>query len=168
MPLFESKMIHQYDHRWASWNGRRMERMTDACKHNAEREALPRYFAPRGELERRLGEWKMPWLLVARSITRPTEVRSLLATIVPRTAVGNSLNVLFPRQASLTAVLSWIALSGLPMPYHPVFNVPRFAERGSQDGLFLAIESADPKFDRVRTTEFLRGLGARNVDEIEP
>jgi hypothetical protein len=70
--------------------------------------------------------------------------------------------------ASLTAVVSWIALSGLPMPYHPVFNVQRFAERGSQDGLFLAIESADPKFDRDRTVQFLKDLGARNVDEIEP
>ena len=70
--------------------------------------------------------------------------------------------------ASLTATLSWIVLNGLPMPYHPVFNVPRFAERGSQDGLFLAIESADPKFDRDRTTQFLKGLGAKNVDEIEP
>ena len=70
--------------------------------------------------------------------------------------------------ASLTATLSWIVLNGLPMPYHPVFNVPRFAEHGSQDGLFLAIESVDPKFDRDRTAQFLKGLGAKHVDEIEP
>jgi hypothetical protein len=70
--------------------------------------------------------------------------------------------------AALTAVLSWIVLSGLPMPYHPVFNVPRFAAHASVDGFFLAIEAADPKFDRNRTAEFLRNLGARDVDEIEP
>jgi hypothetical protein len=54
------------------------------------------------------------------------------------------------------------------MPYHPVFNVPRFAAHASVDGFFLAIEAADPKFDRNRTAEFLRNLGARDVDEIEP
>jgi len=69
--------------------------------------------------------------------------------------------------ASLTAVLSWILLSGLPMPYHPVFNVPRFA-RASEDGFFLTIEATDPKFDRTRTFEFLKRLGAREINEVEP
>ena len=70
--------------------------------------------------------------------------------------------------ASLTTVLSMIVLNGLPMPYHPVFNVERFAKHASQDGLFLAIEATDPKFDRERTRQFLRGLGATEVNDIEP
>lgn len=70
--------------------------------------------------------------------------------------------------ASLTTVLSLILLNGLPMPYHPVFNVKRFAEHASQDGLFLAIEADDPKFDREGTRSFLQGLGAREVNDIEP
>ena len=70
--------------------------------------------------------------------------------------------------ASLTAVLSWIVLSGLPMPYHPVFNVPRFARAASEDAFFLTIEADDPKFDRGRTFEFLKGLGAREINEVEP
>jgi hypothetical protein len=73
------------------------------------------------------------------------------------------LTILF---ASFAAVLSWILLSGLPMPYHPVFNVPRFAEIGSDKGFFLTIESTDPKFDRLRTADFLKGLGARDINEI--
>jgi hypothetical protein len=70
--------------------------------------------------------------------------------------------------ASLTTVLGMILLNGLPMPYHPVFNVKRFAEHASQDGLFLAIEADDPKFDRNRTRAFLQQLGAREVNDIEP
>lgn len=70
--------------------------------------------------------------------------------------------------ASLTTVLSLLVLNGLPMPYHPVFNVQRFRERASQDGLFLAIEADDPKFDRDGTRAFLQGLGATEVNEIEP
>ena len=70
--------------------------------------------------------------------------------------------------AAFTAVLGMIMLNGLPMPYHPVFNVPRFAARASQDGLFLAIEADDPKFDRVKTRALLQDLGAKEINEIEP
>src|SRR5262245_20327409 len=47
------------------------------------------------------------------------------------------LTILF---AAFSAMGAWIGLSGLPMPYHPVFNVERFRAKGSQDGFFLAIE----------------------------
>ena len=70
--------------------------------------------------------------------------------------------------ASFTAVIGMFLLNGLPMPYHPVFNVPRFAAHASQDGFFLTIESADPKFDRSRTFDFMRSLNPREVHEIEP
>ena len=43
--------------------------------------------------------------------------------------------------AALTAVIGTLALCGLPQPYHPVFNVKRFRERGSTDGLFLCVEA---------------------------
>lgn len=74
------------------------------------------------------------------------------------------LTILF---AAVTAVVSWIALSGLPLPYHPVFNVARFAEKASQDGFFLAIESTDPKFDRTATLDFLKSLGATEINEVQ-
>lgn len=67
--------------------------------------------------------------------------------------------------AALTAVIGMIILNGLPQPYHPVFNVPRFA-LASRDKFFLAIESNDPKFDYDDTTEFLQGLHAREVFDI--
>jgi hypothetical protein len=70
--------------------------------------------------------------------------------------------------AAFTAVVAMIALNGLPMPYHPVFNIERFASGGSRDRLFLVIESTDEQFDRERTRAFLLGLGAREVSDVEP
>jgi len=68
--------------------------------------------------------------------------------------------------ASLTAVFGMLALNNLPEPYHPVFNAPNFA-LASRDRFFLLVESADPKFDRERTAEFLRSLGPREVTDVE-
>jgi len=68
--------------------------------------------------------------------------------------------------AALTAVLGMLALNGLPMPYHPVFNAPRFA-LASHDRFFLCIEAADPRFDRQGTRRFLESLNAREVTDVE-
>jgi Protein of unknown function (DUF3341). len=73
------------------------------------------------------------------------------------------LTVLF---AAIAAVLGMLGLNGLPMPYHPVFNVPRFA-LASRDRFFLCIEAVDPLFDVGKTSAFLTSLGAREVTEVE-
>jgi hypothetical protein len=69
--------------------------------------------------------------------------------------------------AALAAVLGMLALNGLPMPYHPVFHVPRF-DLASRNLFFLCIEATDPRFDRGTTRRFLEGLGAREVSEVAP
>jgi len=74
------------------------------------------------------------------------------------------LTILF---AALAAVIGMIVLNGLPEPYHPVFNVPRF-EHASRDKFFLLVESADPRFDRAKTLDFLKGLNPSEVNEVEP
>ena len=68
--------------------------------------------------------------------------------------------------AALSTVLGMLALNGLPEPYHPVFNVKRFA-LATKDRFFLMIEARDPKFEFDKTWRFLDTLQPRGVSEIE-
>ncbi|HEY2930204.1 MAG TPA: DUF3341 domain-containing protein [Acidobacteriota bacterium] len=68
--------------------------------------------------------------------------------------------------AALAAVLGMLALNGLPLPYHPVFNVKDF-ERATRDRFFLLIESLDPRFDREQTAAFLRSLNPVQVSDVD-
>lgn len=68
--------------------------------------------------------------------------------------------------SAFAAVISMIALNGLPQPYHPVFNAKRF-ELASSTSFFLAIEATDPRFKEAETRAFLAGLKAREVVTLE-
>jgi len=67
--------------------------------------------------------------------------------------------------SGLSAVFGMLALNGLPMPYHPVFNVPRF-DLASKDRFFLIVFSSDKNYDAVRTRQFLEGLNPISVAEV--
>lgn len=68
--------------------------------------------------------------------------------------------------AALSAVLGMLALNGLPMPHHPVFNVPRFA-LATKDRFFLCIEAGDPNYDIDTTRRLLDSMAPRQVSEVE-
>jgi hypothetical protein len=72
------------------------------------------------------------------------------------------LTILF---GSFAAFFGLLGLCGLPMPYHPAFNVPRFSA-ASRDRFFLCIEATDPLFDAKKTAGFLETLEAKEVSEV--
>src|SRR5882757_67916 len=67
--------------------------------------------------------------------------------------------------AVISAVFGMLALNGLPMPYHPVFNVPRFT-RASRDRFVRVVFSSDVNYDPAATRQFLESLDARSVSEV--
>ena len=67
--------------------------------------------------------------------------------------------------AGFTAVFGMLFLNGLPSPYHPVFNVPRFA-LATREKFFLIIESADPKFEYDDARTFMESLEPQEVFDV--
>ena len=137
---------------------------------------------PIEELHRALGmpDTKLPWIVLGGGLTGALAGYGLqywASTIAYPLNIGGrpfhswpsfivptfETTILF---AAGAAVLGMILLNGLPMPYHPVFNAPRFA-MASRDRFFLCIESKDPKFDQAATRLFLENLGPREVNAVE-
>lgn len=97
LPLYEGKMIHQFDHRWAGY--RVGETDVDDCtvqeKQDPTFEPTPQYWVPRDEVEARLlkRNWRRGWLLGWRDITSAHVYRTVIASIVPRYAANHKLPV---------------------------------------------------------------------------
>lgn len=97
VPLYEAKMVHQFDHRWATYedNGSDSRDMTDAEKCDPASFAQPRYWLEQSEIEARLSvrcgnKWFIGW----RDICRNTDVRTLIASAVVRGAIVGDLPIL--------------------------------------------------------------------------
>jgi hypothetical protein len=68
--------------------------------------------------------------------------------------------------AAFAAVFGMLLLNGLPRPYHPVFNVPRF-NLATREKFFLLIKADDPKFDYYETKKFMESLNPQEVFDVD-
>ncbi|URD53493.1 Eco57I restriction-modification methylase domain-containing protein [Chroococcidiopsis sp. CCNUC1] len=91
VPLYEAKMFHQFDHRWATYtNSGDTRDLTDVEKCDRSFTVQPRYWVNRNEVENRLGDkWRKKWLLSFRSICRSTDERTAIFSLLPKLAVGH-------------------------------------------------------------------------------
>jgi hypothetical protein len=105
VPLYEAKMAHQYDHRWATYVGEGDESrdLTDGEKADPARTVQPRYWVAADEIRSVLARrgWTRQWLVGWRDVTRSTDMRTLIAAVIPVAAVGDKFLLIHtPRPAS--------------------------------------------------------------------
>ena len=118
LPLYEAKMFHHYDHRWASYDGTTFRDLTDAEKCDPDHLALPRYWVTAPEVDASAPEWQSNWLVAFRNIARTTDERTFLGTLLARVAVGHSAPVVFAGDAQRAALLIaiWTSFAAITWP----------------------------------------------------
>jgi very-short-patch-repair endonuclease len=95
LPLYEAKLLHQFDHRWATYAGAGARDLTAAEKADPHHAVLPRYWVPAAAVEARLRDrWDRRWLLGWRDICRSTDERTVIASLLPRAGVGHKFPLL--------------------------------------------------------------------------
>ncbi|MEJ2064438.1 MAG: N-6 DNA methylase [Reinekea sp.] len=96
LPLYEAKMIHQFDHRWATYEGDAARDCTPAEKADLNFTVTPRYWVSETEVNKKLADknWDKGWLMGWRDICRATDERTVIASVVPKSGVGNQMPLL--------------------------------------------------------------------------
>jgi len=115
LPLYEAKMIHHFDHRWATYDETGAIRDVTPAEHADPNFVVqPRYWVPAPEVDAALlDRWKHQWLVGFRDITNSTNERTMIAGLMPRVAVGNNLPLLLssnPDAWALPGVLTSVVL----------------------------------------------------------
>jgi hypothetical protein len=107
-PLYEAKMISQYDHRYASFLGtkvspsrpsRKFEGWYGVIPSDANESALPRYWVLQRDVNARLkGRWSSNWLLGWRGISRSVDARTVIAALLPLVACTDTILLAMSKQ----------------------------------------------------------------------
>lgn len=178
VPLYEAKMIHQFDHRWATYDNGDSRDSTLAEKASPDFEPAPRYFVPAREVEGRLAAkgWTRGWLMGWRDITNATNERTVIAAAFPRVGVGNKIPLIFPNQsvsprhyAALVSCLSSLSLDfcarqkigGTTLNFFILFQFPVLppSSFSEADLAFIAPRVLELTYTSHAMAPFARDLG---------
>ncbi|WP_298207635.1 N-6 DNA methylase [Ferrimicrobium sp.] len=109
LPLYEGKLIHHFDHRFATYEGASGDNTIEidgARKVDPSWAIMPRYWVSEGEVREKLEGWDREWLIGFRGVARSTDERTLIASVLPLSAIGNSLPILLIDNARGTTISS--------------------------------------------------------------
>ncbi|MDM3902968.1 N-6 DNA methylase [Mycobacteroides abscessus] len=103
--LYEAKMAHIFDHRWANIDGTG----TSPFRNDPNDLAKPRSYVEEREVQRRLGE-PTPYLTGFRMVTNPTNERTLIPLLIPAVGVGHSITLYTTAGDALMLLASFASL----------------------------------------------------------
>ena len=100
VPLYEAKMMHQLDHRWATYgvDSGESRDATLSEKGDVNFEPEPQYWVPANEVKARLAPkaWNRDWLIGWRRISGVEKIRTVIASAMPAFGFGDSLFLILP------------------------------------------------------------------------
>ncbi|MFE1366199.1 Eco57I restriction-modification methylase domain-containing protein [Streptomyces anulatus] len=112
LPLYEGKFAHHYDARFATYAHATQAQINKGTLPRLDAEAhqdptilpLPRHWVSEAEVDARLAEdlanqrkeWPHDWLLGWRDVCRASDERTVIASALPRTAVGHTEPLFMP------------------------------------------------------------------------
>lgn len=147
LPLYEAKMIHLYDTRWATYEPDGSTRLMTEQEKADRKAPLPRYWVAEKEVDKKLdGKWDKAWFLGWRDIARATDERTFITTQLPRVAYGHKILLALPKKgnrAVLQAIWSSLTfdyvarqkLGGTSLSYFTVFQLPTAVPTAEVPGL---------------------------------
>jgi len=121
VPLYEAKMIHLYDHRWATYeeDGKDSRDVTEAEKDDPAYQPMPRYWVREREVEERLRVkgWRRGWLMGWRDITSAHVLRTVISGVFPRVGVGHKFPLYFVENSPLLMAALFANLNSIVLDY---------------------------------------------------
>ena len=125
-PLYEAKMIHQFDHRFGSYeiqseaqaNQGKLPELDHVAHADPGRITLSRYWVHEDEVAARLDDtWDRHWLLGWRDIVRAGDIRTVIACTIPRAAVNDTFLLMMPSPDPQLVANLYANLSSVPFDY---------------------------------------------------
>jgi hypothetical protein len=125
LPIYEAKMFRPYDHRFgtvfedtSNWINQGQTTQTTLVQHqNPEHLVQPRWWVLKSIIEENLSQTSHPALIGFRDVTRATDTRTFLATIVPRVGATNKIPLILTN-TTMTRELCLLAnLNAIPLDY---------------------------------------------------
>lgn len=112
LPLYEGKMIHHFDHRYAdALATEEATRSAQASHVNTPRQktdpdfqATPRYWVPAHACSLPDGTVEANWYLGFRDIVNPNNVRTFITAFIPPVAAGNKIPLIVPTDPASAAL----------------------------------------------------------------
>lgn len=132
IPLYEGKMIWHYNHHFGSWptEGERPNSINMPSEDelaNPDSCIMPWYWVPLSVVNDRLvkydrdgnvvWKWTHNWMLCFRDISKSTNERTLIATIVPKQGFNNKTPIIFEESGILDGTIMCGILSSIVFDY---------------------------------------------------
>ncbi|NTU82967.1 MAG: N-6 DNA methylase, partial [Chloroflexales bacterium] len=104
VPLYEAKLLHQFTHRWATYDNDEVRLATVEELINPQLALSPRYWVKADEVDIRFQEkkWCRRWVLGWRDICRSHDERTAIACVFPRSASGDTFLLMLPAKDEAT------------------------------------------------------------------